>query len=156
MLNQDPGEAGEQFERLAAELQRKAQRYTSLRQQLDSAGVTERSPGGEVAVTVDGNGVLTGLDLSERTRGMDPSAVSATIMASLRQAQARLREQVSELVQETVGDDPAGNNIVAQYAERFPDPVDGEDAPGQQSSPGSPPRPSDRDDDDFGGGPILR
>ncbi len=95
MLGQDPIKAGEQLQQFAENLQQKAQRYSALHQRLGSVGVTERSAGGEVTVTVDANGVLTDLELSERTKGMDPAMVSATIMSCLRQAQAKLREQVA-------------------------------------------------------------
>jgi DNA-binding protein YbaB len=173
MLGQDPIKAGEQLQQFAENLQQKAQRYSALHQRLGSVGVTERSAGGEVTVTVDANGVLTDLELSERTKGMDPAMVSATIMSCLRQAQAKLREQVATLVHETVGDDPAGNNIVNQYAERFPDPVDedGDDPSLRELSigrledesaerkpePRRPrPRPLENEDDDLGGGSILR
>ncbi|WP_197321093.1 YbaB/EbfC family nucleoid-associated protein [Saccharomonospora sp. NB11] len=174
MLGGNPTEAGERLERFAETLQKKAQGYTALHQQLGSASVTERSAGGEVEVTVDGNGVLTRLELSERTRGMDPASVSATIMGCLRQAQARLREQVASLVSETVGDDdPAGSNIVNQYAERFPYSVDeeetarqeprsslgrlGEETDADRREPRRPrPRRYDEDDEDLGGGSILR
>lgn len=173
MLSQDPTEAGDQLERFAQDLQRKAQRYTQLQQQLDSASVTERSTGGEVTVTVDANGVLTRLDLSERTRGMDPAALSAQIMSCQRRAQARLREQVSALVHETVGDDAAGANIVNQYTERFPDPVEDDAAPQEElpiglladesaerrtepRRPGQRPLQRDDEDEDPRGGSILR
>ena len=57
MLGQDPIKAGEQLQQFAENLQQKAQRYSALHQRLGSVGVTERSAGGEVTVTVDANGV---------------------------------------------------------------------------------------------------
>jgi DNA-binding protein YbaB len=170
MLGQDPTEAGERFEQLAQDLERKSQRYQQLHQRLGTTTVSERSRNGEVTVTVDANGVLTHLELSERTRGMEPAAVSGHIMGCVRRAQARLREQVTELVYDTVGDDAPGNNLVRQYEERFPDPLDddarpdrelsigelADDAAGRREPPRRRPRRQDDEDDDMGGGSILR
>lgn len=122
MMGSNPVEAGEKLEQWAEGLQRKAQRYTRLHERLNATSVTETSQGGEVRLTVDANGVLTELNLSERTRGTDPPAVAALVMTTMRRAQAKLREQVTGLVHETVGDDASGNNLIGQYTERFPDP----------------------------------
>jgi DNA-binding protein YbaB len=124
MVGSNPVEAGEKLEQWAEGLQRKAQRYTQLHERLNATSVTETSQGGEVRLTVDANGVLTELNLSERTRGMEPPAVAAQVMATMRRAQAKLRDQVTGLVHETVGDDAPGNNLIGQYTERFPDPPD--------------------------------
>ncbi|SFB16356.1 YbaB/EbfC DNA-binding family protein [Amycolatopsis marina] len=184
MVSPNPAEAGEKLEQWAEGLQRKAQRYTQLHERLNATSVTETSKGGEVTITVDANGVPTALSLGERTRGMDPPAVAAQVMATMRRAQAKLREEVSGLVHETVGDDGPGNNIIGQYAERFPDQQEpGADEgptemaignlevenresrrPDQQQPPESPrsepqrpaSRPRSDDDDDWGGQSILR
>ncbi|WP_181698126.1 hypothetical protein [Nocardia sp. GTS18] len=60
---------------------------------------------------------------------MDPSAVAAELMACTQRAQARLRDRVAGLVHDVVGTDEAGTAIVGQYADRFPDPIDSEQAP---------------------------
>jgi hypothetical protein len=72
----------------------------------------------------------------------------------------RLRDQVAELTTATVGDDGPGNDMLAKYRERFPDPPVEEDAAvtvmrfeNEETTP-EPPRPQKRpglDGNDFGG-----
>lgn len=107
--------------RWAERLEHTAQRYQDLHGRMTTISVTERSADNRIAVTVNADGVTTGIELTAATRGMDPAAVAAELMACTRRAQARLRHQVTDLVQDMVGADSAGQAIVAQYAERFPD-----------------------------------
>src|SRR5690606_31068438 len=48
--------------------------------------------------------------------------LSDQIMACLRRAQATLRARVTDLVHGSVGDDEAGQILINQFADRFPDP----------------------------------
>lgn len=125
MITSDPGKAARELETWAGQLEQRAQRFTDLHQRMSGLAVTESTPDGSVRVTVDGNGLPTELTLTERSRGVAPEKLSADLMACLRKAQLALRQQVEALTTETVGDDPSGGVIVAQYAERFP-----EDTPG--------------------------
>ena len=167
----DPMKFAEDLTRWAQGLEQKAQRYGDLQEQLDRTSVTAESPDGAVRVTVDSTGVPTELAITERGRGADPRALSAALMSTMHRAQAQLRERVSELTSATVGDDGPGNDIVAQYRERFPDPVDEpavepptfdvggiEDDTSRRGEPRPPrrrPTREDDGDDDFGG-PVLR
>lgn len=103
------------------DLERKAQRYQSLQVRMDATRVTESSDGNRVSVTVDSHGVPTDIQLSSATKGMDPSAVSAEVMATLRRAQARLRRVMTDLVHDMVGTDAIGASVLSRYADRFPD-----------------------------------
>lgn len=169
----DPAARGEEMEKFARDLRQKAERYTQLQTRMDETSVTETSPRGDVTVTVDSNGGLTNLQLSEQTRGMEPPAVAAAVMSTLRRAQAKLRDRVTALIHESVGEDIAGENIAATYARRFPDPPEDEqdadaaqeelaigrleDDQPQAEPPRRPQRPRrDDGDDDFGAGGILR
>ncbi len=127
MLGNDPDQAAADMARWAERLERTAQRYQDLHGRMTAISVTERSADDRIAVTVDADGATTGIELAPATRGMDPAAVAAELMACTRRAQARLRHRVTDLVHEMVGEDGAGRAIVAQYAERFPD-VDPADA----------------------------
>ncbi|WP_431970308.1 YbaB/EbfC family nucleoid-associated protein [Nocardia sp. bgisy134] len=122
MLGNDPSQAADELARWAENLQRTAQKYQDLQGRMVALSVTESSADNRISVTVDANGVTTGITLAAATRGMDPAAVAAELMACTRRAQARLRNQVTDLVHDMVGDDGAGQAIVGQYAERFPDP----------------------------------
>lgn len=122
MINPDPTKAAEELEKWASGLEQRAQRYQDLQRQLDATSATESSPDGAIKVTVDSNGVPTELVLTERTRGMDPAQVSAQIMTCMKRAQARLRQQVQDLVRATVpAEDEPARNLVAQYEQRFPE-----------------------------------
>ncbi len=125
MLSSDPTKAAEDLEKWAAGLEKKARSYTELQNRLDQTSVTAEARDGAIRVTVDANGVPTGLELAERTRELPASQLSAEILGCMRQAQARLRERVRDLVADTVpvDDDPA-RTLVAQYEQRFPGSVD--------------------------------
>ncbi|WP_067847607.1 YbaB/EbfC family nucleoid-associated protein [Nocardia lijiangensis] len=122
MLGDDPNRAADELARWAEKLQHTAQKYQDLQGRMEAIAVTENSADNRISVTVDANGVTTGITLAAATRGMDPAAVAAELMACTRRAQARLRNQVTDLVHSMVGDDGAGQAIVGQYAARFPDP----------------------------------
>lgn len=127
--------AADDLARWAEDLERKAQRYQELHGKMSEVSVTETSADGRIGVTVDANGVTTAVTLAPAVRGMDPAAVAAELMACTRRAQARLRDRVTGLVHDMVGTDDAGEAIVGQYAERFPD---AEPEPAQ-SNPTPPP-----------------
>lgn len=127
VISQDPAKAAEQLEKWASGLETRAQRYNELQQRLDATSATESSPDGAIRVTVDANGVPTDIELTERARGMDPAQVSEQIMTTMRRAQAKLRQQVHDLVQATVpADDEPARNLMAQYDQRFPEVDDGQ------------------------------
>ncbi|EIE97136.1 YbaB/EbfC family nucleoid-associated protein [Saccharomonospora glauca] len=171
----DPMKVAQDLTDWAKDLERKAAQYTELQGRLGSVSVSAQSPDGVARVTVDSNGVPTELTITERGRGLDPSQLSRTLMQTLRQAQAKLREEVTQLTLATVGDDAAGRDIVQNYRERFTEPVQ-EEPPTPQprtmnlgvpaEEPPAPPRAepprpqrrprSDDDGDDYFGGPILR
>ncbi len=102
MISSDPTKAAEELEKWAAGLAKKARGYTQLQQRLDETSVTAVARDGAIRVTVDANGVPTQLDLSERARELPAGQLSAEIMGCMRQAQARLREQVKDLIAGTV------------------------------------------------------
>ncbi len=166
----------------AKNLERKAAQYNELKGRLDAVSVSAQSPDGVARVTVDANGVPTELTITERGRGVDPAQLSHTLTQTLRQAQAKLREQVTQLTMATVGDDAAGQDIVDNYRERFTEPVreeappaagprtmnlgvrpDEPPAPPRTEPRPSRPRPNSDDDghdgddgDDYFGGSVLR
>lgn len=156
MINSDPSKAADDLDKWAAGLEQRARRYNELQQHLDRTTAAESTQDGAVRVTVDSNGVPTRLDLSERIQDLPPAKLSDEIMSCMRRAQAKLRDQVEELVHATVpDDDQPARNIVAQYQQRFPDPVDTadpdpepddglgtieDDSPPPPPPPGPPPR----------------
>lgn len=125
VISSDPTKAAEELEKWAAGLEKKARGYTQLQQRLDETSVTAVAREGAIRVTVDSNGVPTQLDLTERARELPAGQLSAEIMGCMRQAHARLREQVKGLIADTVPvDDEPARNLATQYEQRFPGVVD--------------------------------
>jgi hypothetical protein len=108
---------------------------------MSAISATETSADKRVSVSVDANGITTGIYLAASSRGMDPAALAAELMACTRRAQAKLRNQVIDLVHDAVGDDTAGATIIGQYTERFPDVEPAAPAPASQPPAYSAPPP---------------
>lgn len=100
----DPSQAGRAPIGWAEQLQRTAQTYRSLHQQMSQLAVTETSADGMVRVSVDAQGVPTEMTLTDRARGADPARLSAELMTCLRRAQRTLASQVQDLVTASVQD----------------------------------------------------
>ncbi|MFQ6392786.1 YbaB/EbfC family nucleoid-associated protein [Nocardia sp. KC 131] len=141
MASSDLNGAAGELARWAQNLERKSQQYQDLQGRIAAVSVTETSTDKRISVTVDSNGVTTGIYLAANARGMDPATLATELMACTRRAQAKLRAQVTDLVQNTVGDDGPGQTIIGQYAQQFPDP-DSADAPPLYSPPPAPPSPT--------------
>ncbi|MGY0499919.1 YbaB/EbfC family nucleoid-associated protein [Nocardia sp. FBN12] len=125
----DLNNAAAELSRWAADLEQKAQRYQELHTNMAAVSVTATSADGRISVTVDANGSTTAITLTAAVRGMDPTVVATELMACTHRAKARLRDQVTGLVHDTVGTDDAGEAIVDQYRDRFPDLVPPASAP---------------------------
>lgn len=147
----DPSQAGRALIGWAEQLQRKAQAYRSLHQQMSQLAVTEASADGMVRVSVDAQGVPTEMTLTDRARGADPARLSAELMTCLRRAQRTLASQVQDLVTASVQDsrDDAAARIMGSYRDRFP--ALPEDAPARPARRSYPP-----DDDDLSQSSFLR
>lgn len=131
----DLNNAAAELSRWAEDLEQKAQRYQELHAKMAAVSVTDTSADGRISVTVDANGSTTAITLAAAVRGMDPTAVATELMACTHRAQARLRDQVTGLVHDTVGTDEAGEAIVGQYSDRFPDLEPTSSAPVPPSAP---------------------
>ncbi|WP_436495175.1 YbaB/EbfC family nucleoid-associated protein [Actinokineospora sp. HUAS TT18] len=157
-------EAG--LDRWAAEIQAKADRYNAMQQEVTAVTATQSSPDGSVTVTVDSAGAVKDLQFTEDLKRLPAARMAALVVDTMRRAQAKIADQVSEIVRERVGDDEQTTDaVVGAYRARFPEPeperadptmrvgrLDEED---DQPERPRPPRRPNSDDDDFGG-PILR
>jgi DNA-binding protein YbaB len=158
-----------------ADAKAKAQRYQEMQAEVSRVSATESSPDGVVAVTVDANGALTDLRITDRVRELSGAQVAAAVLATIKRAQSRLPDRVAEVMQSTVGDDQAAVDIVlANYRGRFPEAEEPEQPRGSDeyrlgrlaeddsTPPPRPPRPAPRrrpaDEDDGwdAGGSVLR
>ncbi|MEU5852872.1 hypothetical protein [Saccharopolyspora shandongensis] len=77
---------------------------------------------------------------------MSGAGLAESVLTTMRQAQAGIRDQVAEVMSATVGDDTETvDAVVSAYRERFPDP---------ETEDGAERRPPD--DEDFEDGTYLR
>ncbi len=175
MFGTDPDQVERRVSQWAGQFADRAERFESMRVQVEQISVTESSADGAVRVTVDSTGSPTDLMLSDKIRGMAPPEVAAQVMVCLRRAQGRLAGRVREAMAATVGDEEqVVEHVVAGYEARFPDQHQETPAPGpgvvtlgaieEDARPSRPapsqrrrrPRPPDGDDDDFGDQSYLR
>jgi DNA-binding protein YbaB len=81
---------------------------------LASLSATASDEARVVTVTVDANGNVTDLRLTERIRGRQPDWLSQTIMDTINAARANLAEQTREVVDRTIGADSATGQAIVQ------------------------------------------
>ena len=159
----DAGQAGQALAKWAENLQRRADTFQQLQQQMSQLGATVTSSDGTVRVSVDSQGVPTELTVTERGRGGDPAALSQQLMACLKAAQGQLTGQVQELMAATVPGDDGAERIIDSYRDRFPEepvaepPATASDLKlgqleDEPAPPPSRPRRPDTDDDEDGWG----
>lgn len=103
-------------------------RTTELSRRMQETRATSESRGGEVVVTVDQSGGLAGLVLTERAMRLPAGELAATVLETSRRAQARLAEQMSQIVTGLYGaGSDTANFIGGAYAEQFPTPPEDDD-----------------------------
>jgi len=108
-----------------ADLQQKA---TKLQEDIGNAVVTLSSQDESVTVTVGPNGALHNLHLGHRAAGHSPTRLTALIMDTVRTAQRRAAERVSEAFV------PFGNPELAEQTKKFIT----YDPPADESAPAAP------------------
>lgn len=74
-----------------------------------------------ITVTVNGSGVLTDLRLAPEAARLGMQRLGDEILRTMRRAQARLAEHVSDLAAQTVGpDSETARAVVSGFERRFP------------------------------------
>jgi YbaB/EbfC DNA-binding family len=121
-----------------------AARYQRLQDRLSRVSITETSEDGSVKVTVDTNGLLTGLELVDH--GTPFAEVARQVMRCMRRAQARVPQVLEQAMAEEVGSPDVGTHLLlADTRKRFPQPP--------ERAPAAAPRTGG--EDDWGDRPIL-
>ena len=123
MLSQDPDEAQERMQSWAAQVSTRAQAAAELSDRV--AGLTASATGAHdaVRVTVAATGALTDLRFDDRVQRMRGAELAEIVMTTIARAQAKLTEQVTAAVRDTVGtDSETGRTVVDSFARRFPAP----------------------------------
>ncbi|WP_020664683.1 YbaB/EbfC family nucleoid-associated protein [Amycolatopsis benzoatilytica] len=165
------------IDQLVAQAKQKAQRYRAMQQAVEQVSVSAASKDGTATVTVDSAGNVADLRITDRVREMSGDQVAKAVLSALRAAQAKLPDRLSEVMADTIGDDPqTRDTIVGNYRAKFPEPEPEPDEPppaaasriGQladepEPPPAAPPprpaprrpAPPDDDDDEGFGGPVM-
>ena len=121
-------EAMERLDRMAAETRAKAERYQALQAQAGQVTVTERDKDGVVTVTVDSAGNVQDLKVTDAVKDMTGEQVASAVLTTLRRAQSKLPERLSEVMTATIGDDKQTiDAVVANYRAKFPAPKETDD-----------------------------
>lgn len=109
--------------RQATEVAANVQRYQNIRADLAKMSVTASSPDGVVTVTVDASGLLTALRIEDRGTPLPGKEVAASVLATLKRAQADLPDRAADVLRSFEDDPEAVDGALADYRERFPQPL---------------------------------
>jgi DNA-binding protein YbaB len=104
----------ERLRGLQESAEQRAAATQELAEGLASLAATASDDARVVTVTVDSNGNVTELQLTERIRGRQPDWLSQTIMDTIKAARADLAEQTRDVVGRTVGADSATGQAIVQ------------------------------------------
>lgn len=165
----------QELRRWAADAQAKAERYQEMQTQVAEVTVTESSRDDVVRVTVGSSGLVTDLRISDRSREMSGAELADLVLTTMRRAQSKITGMVADVMQRTIGDDPAAMaSVVESYQRRFPEPepepepvahtgdedlrigeLTDETPRTPPAKPPQRPRPKDDDEDEWGDPTIL-
>lgn len=110
------------LDKWVADAQAKAQRYQAIQAETAKLVITETSRDRLVTVTVDANGTVTELRLSDKVRELPAARTAETVLATIRRANSRIPARVAELMRAAAAEDPATvEKVVAGYRTRFPE-----------------------------------
>lgn len=87
-------------QRAEAAIEQERARYHEMLRLLGAAKATSSTEDGSVSVTVNADGVTTGIELTTAIRGRNPQLISADLMACIDQAQRVVRKEVQHLMVE--------------------------------------------------------
>jgi hypothetical protein len=116
----DPDQLIADFEEKAAQARQRAER---IRDGLTAVRVTERTPDGRVAVTVNASGNLVDLRLADGPQDKAGPELAQDIMRTLRRAQSHLAEAVRDGLGEVAGPDTLAE-LENQYRTTYPPPAE--------------------------------
>ena len=117
------------------ELQAEAQvaRSLELSRRLEANVASASSPDGEVRLTVDSSGGLASIEFGAKARDLSLDEFASLVLRTSRQAQTRLAKSMSEVASEVYGrGSETASFLSSTYAERFPEPADGQDDEGRR------------------------
>lgn len=93
-----------------------------LSQRMQRNTATVESRGGEAVVTVDYSGGLAALQLSYDAMRLTASSLASVILGTSRRAQAKMAQQMVDMVKGTYGSDSETAAFIGgAYSEQFPE-----------------------------------
>jgi hypothetical protein len=121
VLGQSPDDADEWIRSWTAQVSERAEAAARLAGRVSGLTATATGADGAVRATVDGAGVLTGLELDDRAQRMRGDELATEILRTIRRAQHALNAQVAGAVGETVGvESETGRAVLDSFTRRFP------------------------------------
>ena len=124
-MSQAPEDLLRSFELRARE---QAERAALLSRRLEQASVVVESANGEVRLSVDSTGGLSGLTFGSAAGRLPLDRLAELVLQTSRRAQVRLAESMGAVVAQVYGDDSDTATFVSRvYAERFPSPEQDEE-----------------------------
>lgn len=127
------GEAQTQIQAWVAQAQRQADDARRLQSAVAALEVTRWSPGREVRVVVDHAGMLRDVEFTPEAFDYDHASLSRILMAALREARARLREDALRVAAASGAGETLARSLGKEYRAAFAG--DGE-APDDGGAPG--------------------
>lgn len=88
--------AMQEFDRYRAKARERAE---MVREKLPSVSVDARSPDGAVSLTVNADGMLTGLRMTDRVRDLAPAEIADAVLRTYGAAQRDAASRVAELLE---------------------------------------------------------
>ncbi|MGH3673429.1 MAG: YbaB/EbfC family nucleoid-associated protein [Pseudonocardiaceae bacterium] len=120
MFDADADHREQQLSQWAQGFADRAERFHTMRANLEQITVSESAAEGAVRVTVNSSGQLTDLAFTDEIRNMVPSQVAAQVMAGLRRAQQQLAPLVQETMLAAIGEEQElVEKVVGGYRESF-------------------------------------
>jgi DNA-binding protein YbaB len=110
----DPEESRERLAAWKGRIEQLAADTKAMSDQMQELRVTVSDPNHMVSVTVDSTGNLLDIQLTERSRRVELSHVSQTIMDTIREAKTQVAEQAKEIIESTLGGESAAGRAIAE------------------------------------------
>ncbi|WP_051326330.1 YbaB/EbfC family nucleoid-associated protein [Glycomyces tenuis] len=110
----DPAAAVARVEAWKDRLDKLAADTKAMNERLEGLRCTHHDPNRIVEVTVDSGGMLLDVSFSERIKRVRPEDASRALMETLAEARRRVSEETAQVIGETMGEDSAAGQAIAE------------------------------------------
>lgn len=144
-----PSDPDEMLAGFRKQIEDKMQQAEQIKEAATAVRAEASNKDGSVRVSVDQNGNMSGLELTDGALRRRPDELSGEIMSTVRSAQTRLAERMREAMEPVLGSDTeALDSVLSGVRDRFPD-DDSEESAEQGSASNRPGASGDSGDEDF-------